>query len=495
MVFSAVDAKEPTVSTLTHSHTPSPRVHRQGQDRAAARRRASDVLEVLAVTVVVATAALFLLDGGAPAIATGTAADRLVGLGRLTGLVGTALLLLQLLLAARLPWVDRTYGHDRALIAHRRLSRVALPLLLAHAGALIIGYGARSGLSPAIAWLVEPIRMLGGAVPDMVTAFVSLGVLIVVAVTSVNAARRRTRHETWHAVHFTAYAAVALSLPHQLSTGTDIANHPVAQAFWLGLYLVTAGAVVLFRVLVPLVRSLRHGLVVDQVVTEAPGVVSIIVRGRGLDRLPVRAGQFLHWRFMTRGLWAAAHPWSLSAAPDGRRLRLTVRDLGDHSRRLLDLQPGTRVVIEGPYGAFTTAHRTRQRVLLIAAGIGITPVRAIAEELAGAPSTRPGDVTVVYRGNDESSLVLVDELHHLAATSHVRVELLVGPPVAGSWLPPHLARRERGAGVRTLRHLVSNLAEHDVYLCGPPAWMTLVRRDLAQAGVPSGQVHDERFGW
>jgi predicted ferric reductase len=493
------------VSTLTHgqarthaggaSTTQYRRGHRPGEERARARRRASDLLEVLAVTVVVATGVLFLLDGGAPALATGTAADRLVGLGRLTGLVGTALLLLQLLLAARLPWVDRTYGHDRALIAHRRLSRVALPLLLAHAGALVIGYGARSGLSPALAWLVEPVRMLGGAVPDMVTAFVSLAVLVVVAVTSVNAARRRTRHETWHAIHFTAYAGVALSLPHQLSTGTDIAGHPVAQAFWLALYVVTAGAVVVFRVLLPLLRSVRHGLVVDEVVTEAPGVVSVVVRGRGLHRLPARAGQFLHWRFLTPGLWAAAHPWSLSAAPDGQRLRLTVRDLGDHSRRLMDLRPGTRVVIEGPYGAFTTARRTRQRVLLIAAGIGITPVRAIAEELASAPSTRPGDVTVVYRGNDDRSLVLVDELHDLATTSKVRVELLVGPPVPGSWLPPQLARRERGSGAKALQRLVPELTDHDVYLCGPPAWMSLVRRDLAHAGVPARQVHDERFGW
>ncbi len=469
--------------------------HGPGQARAAARRRASDVLEVLAVTVVVATGVLFLLDGGAGALTTGRAADRLVGLGRLTGLVGTALLLIQLLLAARLPWVDRTYGHDRALVAHRRLSRIALPLLLAHAGALVLGYGARDGLSPALSWLVEPVRMLGGAVPDMLTAFAALAVLVVVAVTSVNAARRRTRHETWHIVHFTAYAGVALSLPHQLSTGTDIAGHPLTRAFWLALYVLTAGAVVVFRVLVPLMRTLRHGLVVDEVVAEGPDVVSVVVRGRGLHRLPARAGQFLHWRFLTPGLWAAAHPWSLSAAPDGRRLRLTVRDLGDHSRRLMELQPGTRVVIEGPYGAFTTARRTRQRVLLIAAGIGITPVRAIAEELASAPSTRPGDVTVLYRGNDERSLVLVDELHHLAATSDVRVELLVGPPVSGSWLPPHLARRDRRADAQTLRRLVPDLRDHDVYLCGPPAWMALVRRDLSLAGVPGAQVHDERFGW
>jgi predicted ferric reductase len=459
------------------------------------RRRRADLLEVSAVAVVTVTIVLFLVDGGGHDLLTGAAASRLIALGRLTGLVGTALLLVQLLLSARLPWVDRTYGHDRALVAHRRISRIALPLLLAHAGALVLGYAARSHLSPLVGWLVEPIRMLGGAVPDMLTAFASMALLVLVAVTSVQAARRRTSHEAWHLVHLTGYLAVALSLPHQLSTGTDIAGHPLARLWWLALYVATAGSVVVFRVLDPLWRSIRHAPVVESVVHEAPGVVSVTVVGRDLDRLPVRAGQFLHWRFLTPGLWAAAHPWSISAAPDGKRLRLTVRDLGDHSRRLAEVRPGTRVVIEGPYGAFTTEHRTRRRVLLLAAGIGITPVRALAEELAESPTTREGDVTVLYRGDDERSLVLRSELEHLAASTPVRVDVLVGPPVKGSWLPPGLAGRGPSSDAQTLARLVPHLRDHDVYVCGPPVWMHLVRESLDLAGVPAEQVHDERFGW
>jgi ferredoxin-NADP reductase len=315
----------------------------------------------------------------------------------------------------------------------------------------------------------------------------------VVAVKSVNLARRRVRHETWHLVHLTAYVAVVLSIPHQLSNGTDIAGHPLQRLWWLSLYVATAGAVVVFRVM-PLVRSLRHALVVDAVVPEGPDVVSVLVRGRQLDRLPARAGQFLQWRFLTPGLFAAAHPWSLSAAPDGRHLRLTVRDLGDHSRRLAQLKPGTRVLIEGPYGRFTTDRRTRRRVLMIAAGIGVTPIRALAEELVSSSTVGPDDVTILYRANDADSLVLGDELEDLTRTGAVRLHLLVGPPVPGSWLPPGLAGRADG-DVATLRALVPLLRSHDVYLCGPPAWMSLVRRDLKAAGVPRSQVHDERFGW
>ena len=163
---------------------------------------------------------------------------------------------------------------------------------------------------------------------------------------------------------------------------------------------------------------------------------SVRMEGRHLDRLPVRAGQYLNWRFVSPRLLATAHPWSISSAPDGRHLRITVRELGDHSSRLAHLRPGTRVLFEGPYGAFTARQRVRRRVLLLAAGIGVTPVRSILEELVRHGHAGPGDVTVVYRANDESQLALRDELEHLTAVGGHRLLLLVGPPVAGSWLPP-----------------------------------------------------------
>ncbi len=464
-----------------------------GLSAARSRRSRADLLETAGIGVVVVTAALFLVDGGGLALVTGAAAARLVAFGRILGLEGTALLLIQLVLAARLPWIDRTYGHDRALVAHRRLSRVALPLLLAHALALIIGYAGQGGQSGPLGWVAEVFALLGGAVPDMLTAFVALAGIVLVAVTSVRAARARVSHERWHLVHLTAYVAIGLSLPHQLSTGTDIAGHPLARLFWLGLYVVSFGSIALFRVLVPIWVSFRHRLVVEQVVAEGAGVVSVVVTGRDLDRLPARAGQFFHWRFLHPGLWAGAHPWSLSAAPDGRRLRLTVRDLGDHSRLLTRLRPGTRVLVEGPYGAFTAERRTRRQVLLIAAGIGITPIRALAEELAFDDATGPGDLTVLYRARDEDSLVLHDELRALAKTGRLRLRYLLGPGAEGSWLPRWRNRRPDDADALT--QLVPGLPEHDVYVCGPPAWMDLVRASLRRAGVPAGQVHDERFGW
>ena len=453
----------------------------------------ADLLEAVAVLLLVSVVTLFLLGGGGVELLSGGVPGGLIALGRLTGLVGTVLLLLQLLMSARLPWVDRTYGQDRALAAHRRLSTVALPMLMAHAAALVLGYALRDGLGVGTGWALELWQLWHGVLPDMVTASLAMAGLIAVAISSVRTARRRVRYETWHLVHLGAYLAVALSVPHQLSTGTDIARSPLTQTVWLAAYLGTAGAVLLFRVLLPLARSLRHRLVVEKVQHLGDGVVSVVMTGHALDRLPLRAGQFLNWRFLTPGLWASAHPWSVSAAPDGHSLRITVATtLGDHSVRLARLRPGTPVLIEGPYGAFTTERRTRRRVLLLAAGIGVTPIRSLLQELVTGPDHAPEDITVLLRVPSLHTAPLQDEIEELQQTHGFRLLVAAGARSLGSWLP---ATSSEDSDATQLRALVPDVREHDVYLCGPTAWTDLARRSLRHVGVPSRQVHDERFVW
>ena len=467
-------------------------LHLRGRRHQQWRARVGDLLELLAAGLLVATVSVFLRDGGGQHLVNGSWGSRLVAVGQLTGLVAVDLLLVQMLLAARVPWVDRVYGSDRALKAHRVLGRVTVPLVLVHAESLVVGYAARDGMPWWSGWLREPFAMLSG-VPDMLTAAIALALLVLIAVTSVRAAMRRVGYERWHLVHLGAYAAVTLAIPHQLSVGSDITRSGLVRVAWLGLYVLVAASITWWRFAVPVARSLRHRLYVERVVQEASDTWSVHVRGRDLRALEARAGQFFQWRFLTRGLWAAAHPWSLSAQPDGRTLRLTVRELGDHSSRLAGLRPGTRVLVEGPYGAFTTHRRTRRRVLLLAAGIGVTPIHALAEELARDPATAPGDVTVVYRADEASQLALREELEEVSRHGGHRLHLLPGPPVHGSWLPEPVGRD--GDDASALAALVPHLREHDVYLCGPPVWMDLVRTSLRRARVPRAHIHDERFSW
>jgi ferredoxin-NADP reductase len=260
--------------------------------------------------------------------------------------------------------------------------------------------------------------------------------------------------------------------------------------YWASLYIFTAGAVVLFRVAVPLFNFIRFDLRVAGVVEENHEVVSIYLEGRELDRWRAQSGQFFFWRFLCRGQWWQAHPYSLSAATpwEVRRhkrrewLRISVKDLGRGSGELLDLPVGTRVVAEGPFGTFVAANRTRRRVLLVAGGIGITPVRALLESIPA----RAGDITLIYRVSERSDLVFMDEIQKIAATRNARVVPIVGSrsdfPRSGQPLSP-----------RHLHNLVPDVRHHDVYVCGPEFLIDRVRRSLNRLGVRPEQVHYETF--
>ena len=296
--------------------------------------------------------------------------------GSLTGLVGTYLALLMVLLVSRIPFVERVLGQDGLLRWHRRLAPWPISLLVAHAVFITVGYAqaARTGLWHQVGTLLSQY-------PDMLTASAGLALMCLAGAISIRAIRRRMRRETWWAVHLGMYLALAISFTHVLALGPAFVGHPLTQAVWSAAWLATAGMVLAYRVGLPAVRSLRHGLRVVEVLPEGPGVVSVICSGRQLDRLAISGGQFFCWRFLAKGMWWQAHPFSLSALPRPPYLRLTAKAVGDYSASLAYLRPGTKVVVEGPYGTFTRDAQLRPRALLIAAGIGVTALRALLEDL------------------------------------------------------------------------------------------------------------------
>ncbi|MER7003700.1 ferric reductase-like transmembrane domain-containing protein [Dactylosporangium sp. NPDC000555] len=403
-------------------------------------------------------------------------------IGRLTGLLSADLLLVQVLLMARVPVIERAYGQDRLTRWHRLIGFASFNLMLAHIVLITVGYTWTLHVSLAHqAW-----ELLTGY-PGMLLATAGAVALVLVTVTSIRAARRRLRYESWHLLHLYAYLGVGLALPHQLWTGADFTTSPAARLYWWSAYGICAGAVVVFRLGLPAWRTLRHRLEVDKVVAEAPGVYSIHLRGRGLRRLPARAGQFFQWRFLTGRGWSRAHPYSLSAAPGPDRLRITVKALGDGSRALAELRPGTKVLIEGPYGRLTAERRTARCLTMIASGVGITPLRALLEELPYAA----GEATLLYRARADPDVLFRDELDRLADARGVRVLYLVGPRGDdGSWLPAGW-----GGETTALGDIVPGIRHHDVFVCGPDAWMRAVVRAARHAHVPDDRIHLEPFAW
>jgi predicted ferric reductase len=411
--------------------------------------------------------------------------ESLTNLGRLTGLVASVLMLIQVLLMARIPILEQAWGQDELARVHRLVGFTSFNLMIAHIVLTILGYNAGTDLTVIGTFIDEVLHA-----PGMLLALAGTVALVMVVVTSVKKARRRLRYESWHLLHLYAYLGAGLALPHQLWTGADFKSSTAATVFWWGLYAAALASVLVYRVALPLIRSRRHRLVVSEVRAESPTVTSVVVTGRRLDRLPVRAGQFFQWRFLDGAGASRANPYSISAAPDGRSLRITAEAVGDSSSRLATLRPGTPVLVEGPYGRLHSGVRTRERTVLIGAGIGITPLRALLEELPAGPDA----TVVIYRVGRQADIVLADELLALARAKGARVVAVVGHRRTDrdSWLPvdsAHLGEAE------ALLRIVPDIAYRDVYVCGNPAWMDNVIAAAKDAGVPAESIHHERFSY
>jgi predicted ferric reductase len=443
----------------------------------------ADPLGALAILSVVAVVALWVMNQGGPL--SPTASDRATGsLGLLAGLLASDLMILQVVVLARIPWVERSWGHDLLTRRHRLLGFASFWLMITH---VVLFAVERTAREPS-AQLAALLRLF---VTDswMLCATAGTLALIMVVVTSIRAARRRLRYESWHLLHLYSYAGIAATFPHTFTDGADF-HETWTRVYWWCLYGFAFAATLLHRLALPAWRSLRHRLRVESVVTEAPGTVSVTLKGHRLDRMRTVSGQFFVWRFLDGPGWSRGNPYTLSAAPTPDRLRITVKAAGDGSARAARLTPGTRALIEGPYGTLTARRRTRPRLLLMAAGIGITPLRALIEDTPYAP----GEATLIYRYGADEHAVFADELRALAADRGVELILLPGPRRADtSWQaagPGHLTD-----DVQALTNLVPDIEHRDVYVCGPPAWITAVRRAARAAGAHRDSVHTEDFAW
>ncbi|HWE57058.1 MAG TPA: ferredoxin reductase family protein [Acidimicrobiales bacterium] len=392
--------------------------------------------------------------------------------GDVTAMAGTYLLLIMVLLAARLPGLERALGQDRLIRWHRRLSPAPLLLLGAHGALTVLGYAeaARLGFWSEAGTLITTMSWIFASVA-------AYAMIVGIAGVSIRAVRRQMSYDTWWVIHLYTYLALAFSVPHQIFDGTNFVGHHTVQMLWILLWLATAGTVVIYRLGLPMARSFYHRLEIAEIVPEGPGVYSLVVRGRHLERLAVDGGQYFAWRFLVRGMWWHAHPFSLSAAPIPPVMRVTIKLAGDGTAQMARLRPGTRIAIEGPYGAFTEHSRTRRKVALVGAGVGITPLRALLEDIP------PGvDVTVVQRASTAGDMILQPELASMVQARNGRHVELVGS-----------RRQHRMDDPRYLHRVIPDLATRDLYVCGPDRFSAGVIAAARRLGVAPESIHCESF--
>ena len=399
----------------------------------------------------------------------------IASLSRLAALTGSYFAIIGIFFVARIPAVEKGVGHDRLVAWHRKLGPWSLYLILIHFFFVAIAFAGQDQIP-----LYEELWNLLTNFPWMWPALAGFILMMLAGVTSYKKARAKMSYETWWIIHIYTYVAIAASFMHQVLSGQMFVGHPLNRLYWTSLYLLMAAAVIIFRFGIPLVRSLRVGLVVEQVIVEAPGLISVIMRGRNVKLLQAEGGQFFGWRFLTRGHFLMSHPYSLSAAPTDKFLRITIKDLGDHSRATRHIKPGTRVFVEGPYGAFTAGRATQPHLVMVGGGVGITPIRALMEEFKNGVQ-----MDVFYRVSRKEDLILKDELDYMVANSNgaIRVHYLAG------------SRKDYPMDAEFIKSYAPRAADSDFYVCGPEALVETVRKAAEDLGVPKNRFHDEDFAF
>jgi predicted ferric reductase len=400
-----------------------------------------------------------------------------IALGALAGLLGAFCLLTQLVLISGWPPIERAFGLDRLARMHHKNGFIGYSLIMTHVLLIVGGYSLITGQG-----IISQYFALTRSLPYVLLAAFAFWALNAVVLSSIVIVRRRLRYEWWRTVHWLVYAVIVLSFWHQINNGAELLGSQWLRYYWYFIYAFALSVVIYMRLIRPLLLYRRYGFRVDRVEKEADGVNSIYVTGRGLDNFRYWAGQFNFWYFWQPGLRLQKHPFTISSSPGSPYLRLTPKAVGDYTRQLAELRPGTPVLINGPFGRFSMMLSSTAPRLFIAGGIGITPLRSMIGDGVAA------DDVLLYCARRSADLAFRQDFDEMADKRGLTLYYVLSEEKA------------EGENMRygqldnnLLESLVPDLATRDVWLCGPPAMMRAVSRRLRYLGVPARRIHTERF--
>jgi predicted ferric reductase len=211
-------------------------------------------------------------------------------------------------------------------------------------------------------------------------------------------------------------------------------------------------------------------------------VTSVVISGKNLENFRIQPGQFMLIRFLTKNLWWQTHPFSLSKFPDGKTIRLSIKNVGDFTSVVKYIKKGSPVYIDGPYGIFTRKVVKKNKVLLIAGGIGITPVRSLLEDLL----IQKKDVVFLYSNKVKEEIVFKNEFDSLQKTKPFLAYYFLSQENQKGFISGRIDAQQ-------IQELVKDVRDRDIFICGPLPMMQSLKNDLVNIGVPKSQIHYEQF--
>jgi predicted ferric reductase len=393
------------------------------------------------------------------------------------GYSGLAMMGLQFGLTARFRYVTDPWGEDVIYHFHRQISLVAVALVIAH---------------PIILFIERPelLALLNSFTAPWRARFAALSTysLIALVVMALWRTQLRLSYENWHRTHVVlAVVAVAAGLLHMVGWSFYLGD-PLKRGLWIGLTIFWIGLLGYVRLIKPLF-ILRRPYRVSEVRKERGDTWTLVMQPQGHPGFRFRPGQFGWLTVYGSPFQISAHPFSFSssaAARDGR-VEMGIRELGDFTGDIGKVPVGKRVYLDGPYGAFTLGNPADMHVL-IAGGVGITPMMSMIRTLADQGDRRP--VILLYGSKDYDSITFREELEALTARLDLRVIHVLQNPPEG-W------KGEKGfIDARMFqRHLPAPYSEHEYFICGPDPMMDAIEDALGKLGVPMTKYHSERYSF
>lgn len=418
----------------------------------------------------------FWLDGSGALFSSGTSGI-LTALGRLFGLLSVLAVLIQFFLMGRNPFLEEAFGLDKLSRVHSTSGKFAILFIIAHPILLAIGYGMSSGFG-----FIKQFLFFLSEYDDVDSAGIAALLFLVVVVSSLYIVSKRLKYESWYFVHLCVYVAIFYSIGHQFELGEDLLANNLFYGYWIALYVVVLGSHLAFRFLKPVYNFYKHDFYVDRVVRETTTTTSVYIKGKRLNEFIVKPGQFMIFRFLTKGMWWQAHPFSLSKPNNGEELRITVKQLGDFTNEVPNIKSGTKVIIDGPYGIFTDEFARKKKTLLIAGGIGVTPIRSLFEE-----NLRKNKNTILLYGNRKKDEITFEkEFDGLVIGSGSKVVHILSDD-------PNFEGEKGRIDQEKIIRLAPDLKDRDVYVCGPVPMMNAIVKTLKDLGLKRGQIHFEKF--
>lgn len=401
-------------------------------------------------------------------------------LGRITGLLAVYLILLQFLFIGRVKWLEKIFGFDKLSEAHHWSGVVAFIFIILHFIFLLIGYGMISELT-----LWQQFKDFIFNWEELFPATIAFILFIVITISSISIVKKRLKYEAWYYVHFASYLAIIFAFGHQLELGFDLRVNTLFASYWVLLYLFVGVNFVIYRFLNQIYNFYKYKFYVDEIREETADTVSIYIKGKEIKGFKFKAGQFVILRFFSKKFIWQSHPYSVSSLPNYDYLRITAKNLGDFSSQIKNIKTGTKVLVDGPSGIFTRKNSQGDKIIFIAGGVGITPIRALVEDFL----QQDINVVLLYSVKKRDQIIFKQELEELSIKYP---NLFTIHYIVSEEENSHGFSRINQACIECL---VPDVEQREAYICGPSRMSIEMKKNLIKLHINKNKIYYEKFSF